>query len=140
MLKIKALLAKILNWSGFTFDWSEWETNNTIDTWVPVFVDGKIQHKVVPRNITNNFLIETVSKQVTIPANGTAIVQIDIANKISGFQYMPVACQSTNFDVIPINIGMEGLTTTLNLFYKNISAQSQTFGAVGTILKWKSEQ
>lgn len=49
MLKIKALLAKILNWSGFAYDWSEWETNNTTDTWVPVFREGKIQHRVIPQ-------------------------------------------------------------------------------------------
>lgn len=48
MLKIKALLAKILNWSGFGFDWREYETNNTTDTWVPVFSEGKIQHRVIP--------------------------------------------------------------------------------------------
>lgn len=48
MLKIKALLAKIVNWYGFRFDWSEYATNNTTDTWVPVFNGWKIQHRVIP--------------------------------------------------------------------------------------------
>ena len=49
MLKVKALLSKILNWSGFGYDWSEWETNNTTDTWVPVLRGKKIQHRVIPQ-------------------------------------------------------------------------------------------
>lgn len=49
MLKIKALLGKILNWSGFAFDWSDTGTNNTTDTWVPVFNGGKIQHRDIPQ-------------------------------------------------------------------------------------------
>ena len=50
MLKLKALLAKILSWAGFKFDWSEYTTNNTTDTWVPVFRNEIIQHRVIPAN------------------------------------------------------------------------------------------
>lgn len=50
MLDVKKTLSKMLNWFGFRFDWSEYDTNNTADTWVPVFTDGKIQHRVLPSN------------------------------------------------------------------------------------------
>lgn len=115
-------------------------TNNTSDTWVPVFKNDKIQHRVIPRIITNDLSIQTVSKQVTAPANGSVTVQIDISGVINGYSYVPIVCRSTNFNVVPINTAMEGSTTTLNLFFRNITAQSQTFTALGIILRWKSEQ
>lgn len=50
MLGVKEVLSKILNWSGFRLDWSEYGTNNTTDTWVPVFTGTKLQHRVIPNN------------------------------------------------------------------------------------------
>ena len=41
-LDVKELLNK------FLYMWEEWQTANTADTWVPVFVNGKIQHRVIP--------------------------------------------------------------------------------------------
>lgn len=64
MLKIKALLAKIVSWAGFMLDWSDYGTNNTVDTWVPVFTGvgaAKLQHRVIPRNI-----MQTQTRTVSI--------------------------------------------------------------------------
>lgn len=46
---LKKLLNKILNWSGFELTW-DWRTNNTTDTWIPVFAGTAIQHRAIPAN------------------------------------------------------------------------------------------
>lgn len=43
--KILSFIADKLNWSGFNYTWDV-STNNTSDTWVPVFNGNLIQHRV----------------------------------------------------------------------------------------------
>lgn len=50
---LKKLLNKILNWSGFEITW-DWRTDNTSDTWIPVFTGATIQHRVIPTNTRVN--------------------------------------------------------------------------------------
>lgn len=83
MLKLKALIAKIVNWYGFRFDWSEQATNNTTDTWVPVFTaSGKIQHRVIPRDI-----ITTRRVQATLNRTYGSHVSIT-APTINGYTFV----------------------------------------------------
>ena len=53
MLDVKALLAKMLTNGVFNLKW-ETATNNTTDTWVPVFRSGAVQHRVIPNDATVN--------------------------------------------------------------------------------------
>ena len=83
MLSVKKTLANLLNWFGFRFDWSEYTTNNTADTWVPVFVAGKIQHRVIPKqyNETLQSLLAVEQKifSGTWAANGATTISGSIA-------------------------------------------------------------
>lgn len=47
--KILSFIADKLNWSGFKYTWDV-STNNTSDTWIPVFTGNTIQHRVMPSN------------------------------------------------------------------------------------------
>ena len=43
--RILSFIADKLNWSGFNYTWDV-GTNNTSDTWIPVFNGNTIQHRV----------------------------------------------------------------------------------------------
>lgn len=47
--RILSFIADKLNWSGFDYTW-DISTNNTDDTWVPVFRERTIQHRFIPTN------------------------------------------------------------------------------------------
>lgn len=82
MLKLKALLSKILSWAGLQYDWSYFNVTNTTDTWVPVTSADKVYHRVIPRDIM------TV-RQVTTTVNKTGGVSANIvAPTVSGFTFV----------------------------------------------------
>ena len=51
-VSMKELLNKLLNWSGLKYTW-DIGTNNTTDTWVPVFTGNTIQHRVIPTQLNS---------------------------------------------------------------------------------------
>ena len=73
MLKLKALLAKILSWAGLQYDWSEQGVNNTTDTWVPVFRGYKIQHRVIPAKVMS---VVTTTRSGTTNSDGAIFLNI----------------------------------------------------------------
>ena len=76
-LKIKETIAKLLNF------WSDYWTENTTDTWVPVSTgDFRMQHRVIPRDI-----MTTRQKTVTIMRQKDASTTIT-ADAVSGFTFV----------------------------------------------------
>lgn len=51
--KILSFIADKLNWGGFDYNWNV-GTNNTSDTWFPVFKNNNIQHAVVADYVTES--------------------------------------------------------------------------------------
>lgn len=94
MLKMKALLSKILRWAGLQYDWSEQDVNNTTDTWVPVFRGHKIQHRVIPAKVMS---VVTATRSGTTNSDGA--IFLDISNTV---QILSVSVTSdTNMFGIP---------------------------------------
>lgn len=137
MLKIKALLGKILNWYGFRFDWSKQATNNTTDTWVPVFREKEIQHRVVPRNLANDFSVQYGESNGSVSSYGNFSADIDISSLVGGYNYALNNIWSNSFEIVPIRAYISG--TTLTVFFKNISGNYQSFAVYYSIIRWKSE-
>lgn len=137
MLKIKALLGKILSWYGFRFDWSEHATENTTDMWVPVFNYEKIQHRVIPRNLTNDFSVQYGESNGSVSSYGDFSADIDISSLVGGYNYALNNIGSNNFEIVPIRAYISG--TTLTVFFKNISGNYQNFAVYYSIIRWKSE-
>lgn len=125
VLKLKELLAKILGWAGFRLDWSEYETNNTTNTWVPVFVGNKLQHRVIPINLVdktmiargalsvgevsaNNYKDVAVSYGKTFPAAPTVVVCLSstsTAGAIGSITACPINETTTGFTLRVFNAG-----------------------------------
>ena len=83
-LDVKELLNKFLDM------WEDWQINNTYDTWVPVFINGKIQHRVIPRDLVKTQLVSAninraFSNYVTVTAP-----------TVSGYKFLCWAEVATN--------------------------------------------
>ena len=94
MLNVKKLLAKILSWGGFKYDWSM-NTPNTSDTWVPV-LDGDghtMKHRVIPNdkwinatkvgNYYSSGAINVVRRGNCITIDMNAIAFINITSRVT---------------------------------------------------------
>lgn len=93
-MSMKELLNKLLNWKGFIFDWSEQETANTTNTWVPVFNYAKIQHRVIP--VTYNKLpnVSSTSNRNTSNTTTTSTSGVNIttlSHKTNTGKYLVIA-------------------------------------------------
>ena len=59
------------------YDWSDWQTENTTDTWVPVPTSsGKMQHRVIPTDafsVKTNGIFRKYGKVVTARFYGTSV-------------------------------------------------------------------
>ena len=59
------------------YDWSDWQTENTTDTWVPVSTgSGKMQHRVIPSDafsVKTNGIFRKYGKVVTARFYGTSV-------------------------------------------------------------------
>ena len=59
------------------YDWSDWYTENTTDTWVPVSTSsGKMQHRVIPTDafsVKTNGIFRKYGKVVTARFYGTSV-------------------------------------------------------------------
>lgn len=59
------------------YDWSDWQTENTTDTWVPVPTSsGKMQHRVIPSDafsVKTNGIFRKYGKVVTARFYGTSV-------------------------------------------------------------------
>lgn len=80
MLKLKALLSKILSWAGLKYDWSYFNTTNTTDTWVPVTSAEKVYHRVIPAMIGTRIsptIVLANSNVETVTASSVECVQLN---------------------------------------------------------------
>lgn len=75
-LQIKETIAKLLNF------WSDYGTNNTTDSWVPVLSNGKLQRRTIPRDV-----MTTRQKTVTILKQYGASNSIS-ADAVSGYTFV----------------------------------------------------
>ena len=84
------------------FDTSDMATNNTTDTWVPVWNNGKLEHRVIDKDINQALLYKNISNYNANEIYDTNIASIrDGANLPSTSQYgvllnMPYRQQKNN--------------------------------------------
>ena len=102
-LDVKELLSKFLDM------WEDWQTNNTVDTWIPVFINGKIQHRVLPRDLVK---AQLVSANINKAYGNYVSVT---APSVSGYKFLcwaQVACTGWVGSVYP----SAPLSTTCNMW------------------------
>ena len=69
---------------------SDWQTENTVDTWVPVFRNGIMQHRVIPRNLVH-------ARAVTANINKAFGNYVSVtAPSVSGYKFLCWAQVATN--------------------------------------------
>lgn len=115
--------------------WSERTVLNTTDTWVPVIVNDKLQHRVLSRNQASNFGTFAPTKSVTVGGNGTATATIDVSGYVSGYSWALLYVNNSNVALIPTNYWISG--TTINAVYWNRTSSSVTGNMQIMCLRWK---
>lgn len=130
-LDVKELLSKFLDM------WEDWQTNNTVDTWIPVFINGKIQHRVLSRNQTNNIGSFAVNKSVTVSGNSTATVSIDVSSYVNGYAWTTLYVNNSNTSLIAANYWQSGTTVTAIFWNRTSSSATGNMQLLG--LRWKTD-
>lgn len=131
MLDVKSTLAKVLNML------SGWQTLNVNDTWVPVYKDGILYHRVLSRNQTNNLELVARSVSVTVSGNSTATKTIDISAYVNGYNKALLYVNNSNINLIATNYWISG--NVINAIFWNRSSSSQTGNMQIVFLRWKSD-
>lgn len=138
VLKLKDLLSKLVNWAGFKLDWSEYETNNTTNTWIPVFVGTKIQHRVLALNQVDKSMMARGALSVgAVSANSYKDIAVSYGKTFASTPTVVVCLSSTatagaigSITACPINETTTGFT--LRVFNAGTSARSPAVRWIAT--------
>lgn len=119
--------------SGLTLDIN---TNNTSDTWMPVMKNSIVQHRVVPRNLTYDFSVQSGEMGGnSLGAYGQNAFTRDVSGLVSGYNYSINNIWTNNYGIVPIRAYQSG--NTITMYFKNIENKTNTFTIYYSLMRWK---